>query len=413
MQNKLINIVVILLVIMQGVVAAQDNPIVKVEIKETVGLDRRLEYIEFSCQLNKDLMKNNEFSFYAQELSNGQTIDCQVSTVQTDSAHNKVLTRIIFPVSIEAYGEKHYKIKSKRETEIKKTDLKLSGQGTELIVENKYYRADLRKDDQVEGHSYDSGQIRELLIKMGLNQLLSNVEDRLHWAPNFKRPELEYYTTIAHWQYPKINEITSGPYQISTLREDLAPDHPEILLTARYRFYVGLPYFRFYSRMEMKNDVWLELLRNDEMAMDSMFTHVAFERPDGEIVDVEFSERYELLKKHPIENDSPWLCFYNLDKGFAFGTIRIKYDNTGIDGNASLTYQPHTQIGEWLKGVKYWNRRLIHDHLTFVQKGSCYKEDNAYLVFKINSEDKLKDIKYWSKQILYPLQVKIGYPDKN
>ena len=129
-----------------------------------------------------------------------------------------------------------------------------------------------------------SGQIRELLIKMKFDQLVTNVEDRLHWAPNFKRPELEYYTTIAHWDKPRINKITSGQYQISTLREDLAPSHPEILLTARYRFYAGLPYFRFYSRMEMKDNLWLELLRNDEMAMDSMFTHMAFQRRMGKLL---------------------------------------------------------------------------------------------------------------------------------
>jgi hypothetical protein len=244
---------------------------------------------------------------------------------------------------------------------------------------------------------------------MGFDQLLKNVEDRLHWAPNFKRPELEYYTTIAHWQLPKINEIRTGPYQISTLRQDLAPDHPEILLTARYRFYAGLPYFRFYSGMEMKDNVSLELLRNDEMAMDSMFTHMAFERPNGEIIDVSFSERYDLLKKHPIENESPWLCFYNLDKGFAFGSIRIKYNNTDITGGDSPTFQAHTQIGEWLKGVKYWNRRLIHDHLTFIPKGSYYREDNAYIVFRINDNDKLQDIRYWAERIRQPLQVNIQY----
>jgi len=42
--------------------------------------------------------------------------------------------------------------------------------------------------------------------------------------------------------------------------------------------------------MEMTESLWLNLLRNDEMAMDSMFTHIAFERPNGEIIDVTFSE---------------------------------------------------------------------------------------------------------------------------
>ena len=72
----------------------------------------------------------------------------------------------------------------------------------------------------------------------------------------------------------------------SIFRQDAAPDHPEISLTAVYRFYEKLPYFKFYSEMQIVEEVWLELLRNDEMTMDSMFTDLAFQRPAGEIVDV-------------------------------------------------------------------------------------------------------------------------------
>jgi hypothetical protein len=244
---------------------------------------------------------------------------------------------------------------------------------------------------------------------MGFNQLLTNVEDRLHWAPNFKRPELEWYTTIAHWDSPSRYDLQKGPYLIQTIRQDSAPDHPEISLTAVYQFYNNLPYFKFYSEMQMVKDVWLELLRNDEMTMDSMFTHLAFQRPAGEIVDVAFSERYDLLKNQPIEDNSPWLCFYNIEKGFAFGSIRIRYDNTNQYGQRSPTYLAHTQIGEWLGGITYWNRRLIHDHLTFVPKGSRYIEENAYLVFKIGQQDRFETIKYWSDRLRHPLEVKVLY----
>lgn len=388
------NIIILFMIIIVQLSLAQGNLLLKINVKETHDLDRELEYVEFTCQLEEDILVNYETSIYAYEVGNGQEVECQVIIEGRDSINNKLLARILFPVSFKSQEEKQFLIKTKILENPSISDLKLSGKDTELVIENNFYIADLRKSDSIEGHSYMSGQIRELQIKMGFNQHLMNVEDRLHWAPNFKRPELKYYTTIAHWEQPKINKIYAGQYQITTLREDLAPGHPEILLTARYRFSAGLPYFRFYSRMEMKNNIWLELLRNDEMAMDSMFTHVAFQRPNGEIVDIEFSQQYELLTKQPIENKSPWLCFYNLDKGYAFGSIRINYDNTDISGGTSPTYKPHTQIGEWLKGVKYWNRRLVHDHLTFIPKGSCYREDNAYLVFEINENDKLRDIRY-------------------
>jgi hypothetical protein len=407
---KPLNIIFVVLAIIAGISSAQENTILQININENHGLDRDLEYVEFSCQLDADLLGNGNFSLFAQESNTGLKIDCQVSYLQLDSANNKLLVRIIFPVSFNAFEEKQYLIKTKKSGESVVGDLKLRGQGTELVIENKFYQADLRKNPAMEPQSYMSGQIMQILIKMRFDQLLTNSENRLHWAPNFKRPELEYYTTIAHWQLPKINNLSIGPYLISTLRKDLAPDHPEILLTARYRFYAGLPYFRFYSSMEMIDNVWLELLRNDEMTSDSMFTHMAFERPDGEIIDIAFSERHELLKNQPIENESPWLCFYNIDRGFAFGSIRIKYDNTDITGGDSPTYQAHTQIGEWIKGAPYWNRRLIHDQLSFIPKGSCYREDNAYVVFTIKDHDKFQDIRYWAERLLQPLQVNIQYP---
>ena len=409
MLRRTLKSIIIILAIINGASTAQENTLLRINVSENYGLTRELEYVELSCQLEAGLLGKGERALFVQESSTGKTIDCQVLSLQPDSVNNKMPARIVFPVSLNAFEKKEYLLKIKKNKVVAQGDLKITGQGTELVIENEYYRADLRKSDKSEEQNHNSGQIRELLIKMGFDQLLTNAEDRVHWAPNFRRPGEEYYTTIAHWDLPKINEIITGPYQISTLRKDLAPKYPEILLTARYRFYAGLPYFRFYSRMEVIDNLWLELLRNDEMAMDSMFTHMAFQRPNGEIVDVEFSERYELLKEQPIENESPWICFYNIDKGYAFGSIRITYDNTDMSGSASPVYQAHTQIGEWLKGIKYWNRRLIHDHLTFVPKGSCYVEDNAYLVFKLNNEDKLRDIKYWAERLRSPLQVTVKY----
>jgi hypothetical protein len=231
----------------------------------------------------------------------------------------------------------------------------------------------------------------------------------VHWAPNFKKPELEWYTTIAHWDSPAVYDLQNGPYMVQTIRQDLAPDHPEIFLTAVYQFYENMPYFKFYSKMQMVENVWLELLRNDEMTMDSMFTHLAFQRPEGTIIDVAFENRAHILQNRPIENDSPWICFYNEEKGFAFGSIRIRYDNVNQFGQPSPVYQPHTQIGEWLGGIKYWNRRLIHDQLTFVPKGSRYIEENAYLVFRIDPEDRFRAIKYWSDRLHHPLEVEVRY----
>jgi len=402
--------VVYLFLLMSCGIQSKNSELLKIAISEKHNLERSLEYVEFSCQLNIENSNNQQILLVVENIKNNKQIPCQLSIQKPNDSTNTYLLKVVFPVTMPALSNKDYILKKVEKVNSTSGSLVMNGDGLGLIIENDYYRADLTKNTRVEPQSHDSGQIRELLIKLGFDQLITNVEDRVHWAPNFDRPETKWYTTIAHWDFPKIYQVETGPYQIRTIRQDFAPEHPEILLTASYNFYDGLPYFKFYSAMEMKEDLWLQFLRNDEMTMDSMFTHLAFQRLNGEIIDLPFSEMHPVIDKHPIDNRSPWLCFYNKDKGFAFGSIRLLYDNTDIFGDESILYEPHTQIAEWLKGIKYWNRRLIHDHLTYVPRGSNYREENAYLVFKTGKENHLQDIQYWANRLRNPLNVNLEYP---
>ena len=411
--NRMVFWMILLLLGITTLLAGQSAGLARLTVEEPAGLAREGEYVEFTLQLPVTGWEQAAPALAAVDPLRSDTIPVQVFDFKTTPDGKTALLRAIFPLRIAAGEKREFTIISapggpppaKQDA----GKLSVSGEDTELIVENAFYRADLTRNPAIEPQSHPSGQIRSLLIKMGFDQLLTNAEDRLHWAPNFKRPELEYYTTIAHWENPGLNRVDRGPYLVRTVRQDYAPDHPEILLTAVYKFYRGQPYFRFYSGMEFREDLWLALLRNDEMTMDSMFTHLAFERPGGQIVDITFEEQHELLEKQPIENDAPWICFYNADRGFAFGSIRINYDNRNIFGQESPTFRPHTQIGEWLAGIKYWNRRLVHDHLTFIPKGSRYQEENVYLVFRIGAEDRFQPIRDTAARLRQPLRVTVGY----
>ncbi|MCK6621829.1 MAG: hypothetical protein HUU32_21765 [Calditrichaceae bacterium] len=393
---------------LSSLLAGQETIPAKIVITETAGLAREREYIEIPLQLIPTVPETPEATVFAIDEKSGEKIFCQVIREQDSPDKRFSFIRLVFPVSLSAHASKTFSLKEEKSSPQRKTDLRMEGEGLELKIENEFYRADLTKRPEPEPKIHASGQLQELLIKMGFNQLLTNAEDRIHWAPNFKREELEYYTTIAHWDNPRHYTLKTGNYLIRTIRQDLAPDHPEIMLTAVYKFYSGAPYFKFYSEMEFIQDLPLELLRNDEMTMDSMFTHLAFQRPGGEIVEVGIEERQKILDQHPIEDDAPWVCFFNADHGFAYGTIRLRYNNRNRVGELSPTYLPHTQIGAWLDR-RYWNRRLIHDHLTFVPEGSRYAEENAYLVFRIGKTetDRFETIEYWAKRLRRPLEVRV------
>ncbi len=386
---------------------AQDENLAEIEIRENFGLARELEYAICPLQIAVDDLKNYEFNIVALDKKNNEEIPCQIFDSRSFKRENISIIQVIFPVTMDPYAIKNYVISRTAQTKPIKTDLLYEGKGLDIIVENEFYRADLTKSEQSEAKSHHSGQLREILLKNGLNVRLFRDQNRMHWAPNFQNTEYDEYETIAGWDYPRDYQFSAGPYLVHTLRQDAAPRHPEILLTASYYFYSGLPYFRFYSSMAVIMDVSLFLLRNDEMTMDSLFTHVAFQRPGGQIEDLSLLERYDRLEERPIENDAPWLCFYNATEGYAFGSIRLKYMNKNEMGFESPVYLPHTKISDGSGGGKYWNRRLIHEYPTFVPKGSRYIEENAYLVFQLDSEDRFKEIKYWADRLHHPLQVRI------
>ena len=109
-----------------------------------MGLTASLNMLNYPVSLRTIFLKAIE-SFFVEEVKNGKTIDCQV--IQTDTINNQVLATVIFPISCKAYEQKEYLLKTKEAEEIIPTDLSMSGKGTELVIENKFYRVDLRKSD--------------------------------------------------------------------------------------------------------------------------------------------------------------------------------------------------------------------------------------------------------------------------
>lgn len=228
----------------------------------------------------------------------------------------------------------------------------------------------------------------------------------MHWAPNFQREGLEY-KTFGHIQHPDTLEMMKGPYVFSLYRSgSVSYGYEEIQVSCRYKFYAGLPYFTFSSEILFEEDIEIMLLRNDEMTMDSLFTHVTYLNPEGEeviTVDLYGGDGIEQLDKDPIPDDAKWLFFQNSDKLYAFGSIRLGYENTNLSGDISPLYQPHTKISRSSGNGRYWNRRLINDHNTLIPKGSRYREKNAYLIFKISEGNDARKIEEYDKKLSSPL----------
>lgn len=377
------------------------QPLDEFTVTESAGIARELEYIQLEILLPGP--PESEQAVSIQEKDQADLLEGQLLgfTRQTEGDY---LVKYLFPVSIGANQTKSYQVFLQKGTS-QLEHLKMGGVDLNLKVENAYFIADLTDTKATPENGLGQGQLAGLTLKQFGNQLLERTHINMHWSPNFQR-EGQDYKTFGHMKDDLVR-IEPGPYRLNIAREGYVPGFEAIRLKVEYQFYAGLPYFTFTSEMIVEDSLELMLLRNDEMTMDSLFTHVVFPRPNGEILSLPLYDGYSVdsLAKDPIRDDADWLYFYNEHHNYAFGSIRLNYDNKNLEGEPSALFGQHTKVSNAVNGGRYWNRRLIHDHSTLVPKGCRYYEENAYIVFRATLEDPGAEIEPYFKRLTSPLRV--------
>ncbi len=373
-------------------------------VKEILGVDRDIEYITIDISFDK-LKKNSDLIVCLKENNSKNLIKGQLLSERKNNG--LCIKKYLFPVAILGNESKNYKVVLAKEAMSEgESDIHIKGEGLDVMVENKYYEANLRSLNATKNNGLNNGQLAGLKLKKFESQVLQREDINMHWAPNFQKEGYKY-KTMGHIQEFDSISINSGLYLHSVYRSGKVTDYEEIDLEATYKFYAGLPYFIFYSKMEMLEDVELIMLRNDEMTMDSFFTHAMFSLPDGTAKEIDLYDNNAIkkLKNAPIERDAEWLFFYNKKLKYALGSIRLKSDIKNLNGVDSPTYESHTRITKSEKEGRYWDRRFIDNGSLKIPKGSKYLEENAYLVFKADSINPSKEIEKYNKIIKNPVQV--------
>lgn len=367
----------ILIVLLCISCSSQKEPVKTVQVSETKGIDRPLEYIEVQWISQNPPTTSQGFS-----ISDGISVrQGQVLSLDT-LEDNRYQYRAIFPISLGANQSKTYEILAKT-SQPAEDSLIITGTGLALKVANKYFEADLTSNSIDTALTYGPGQVRALMMKNHTNQVLKRTALNMHWSPNF-RSTGRAYRTSSHLKNPDSTYILQGPLKTVVYQEGKVDDYPEIRLSITYEFYAGVPYFIYSSEVYMLKDVELFLLRNDEMTMDSLFTHIVYRDHThglGQMKGLYDDGMVAHFAKDPVDAHAHWLAFYNQDLNYGFGSIRLDYDNMNVNGVLSPLYEPHTKISNGSNGGKYWNRRLIHEHDTLVNTGSRYFEKNAYFLF--------------------------------
>ncbi len=374
------------------------NPVTIISVSETKGLDRETEYV--SAQIPLEFLQKDSEILIASDVQSGMSIPVQI--LDTIQNQGKSVLGILFPVAVKAYEMRKFQLQSTDKTHAGvPSKIQFSKDG--MSIENKTYKVFFSIDEDKRG-----GQINGIVLKDFNDKLLKRGHISMHWAPNFSKSSSESYFNFEDLSSSSRNDITRGMYQIVKNRSGVTDSVPEIDLKGKYTFYSGLPYFNFESTIEMNDDVELDLLRNDEMTMDSLFTHVVYQKKEGDIEHLKlYDEELEVLEESPIPDDAVFVAFYHNEKKYGFGSIRIEYDNLNVDGNLSPTYKPYTKISKSRGNGRYWNR-VLSDTIQSLPKGSRYNEKNAYLIFHADEEMPEKEILYFRERLMNPLVVKVN-----
>ena len=266
-----------------------------------------------------------------------------------------------------------------------KTDLKVTGKGLGKTIENDFYKVVLHPK---------SGTIYEVTEKASAVKLEHKLETNgsVHWNPDVYSPPHAWYH-CSDWDNPPYAEDAAGPVFYSLRREAPLPQPPGIQVAITYYFYAGTPVIIAESLMEIKNDIYVESLRNAEVVFNkAVFNRAAARTMDGRLETWDFATT-RLHPRHAavLRPDTPWVAFYGDAKGVGFASLFLDLSLPNRHGGPASQQQPYIYIqnGPWYymsRGFVYSFGSNNQTRMLPVRAGSIYYDKNAFVPFSFKKE---------------------------
>ena len=366
----------------------------KVVFEEKAGVTRNLEYVTVS------FTNHNEEVLFLEDVASGliirgEKLNPEISTKDSST--------YIFPIRIKANEKRTFFVTSSN-SKSASSKMGVTGEDVAIKIENEFFIADFNTNKAKEEEGLYPGQLAGIFIKKK-DVLIKRSHLNMHWAPNFQKEGMDY-KTIGHVNSNNAKITQKNSYLLEMIKRGQVDNYEEIDLYGRYNFFDGLPYFVYNSTISFNKDVELMLLRNDEMTMDSLYTHLIFPDSQGDLSEMPLYNmvKFDSLTKAPLADNISWVGFINKEIGYGLVSLRLSYDNTNQKGKESPLFESHTKISSSKGNGRYWNRRLIHEHITLVPKGSEYHEKNAYLIID-DLDDITGQINHYMQRLKSPIVV--------
>ena len=268
------------------------------------------------------------------------------------------------------------------------SDLKVlgagSGQAVGKTIENSFYKVTLNKK---------SGVIYEIMEKSSKTLFEHKLETNgsIHWNPCLYSPP-HTWTHTSDWESPPYVEV-HGPVFYSIRMAAPLPFYPQVLCSVSYHFYANLPYILVQTTIDVNENMFVQALRNGEIVFNKkVFKNVGYKTIEGRVEDIDLGR----TRMHPdhvitLRPDTPWVTFYNQDRGVAFANLYLDLAMTNVEGGEASAEQPfiYIQNGPWYylaRGLVYSFGTNNQTRMLPVRKGSVYWERIAFYPFSFKKE---------------------------
>ncbi|QGY45734.1 hypothetical protein GM418_19275 [Maribellus comscasis] len=401
-----------------------------VVLSETAGIDRKSEAVEavvaFYPDEAFDLKREVRVVEFDSKTHAVKEVPCQVYDLQKYTEEDDMApdengnpthavplwfptlsARVAFLADVPANTSKVYLIyynNDKALTKVYNSNLKVQGEMPGISIDNGALTVSLHNN---------SGHLDQLTLKDRPDfPLFHRMETNgaVHWNPGIYSPPRPW-THTADWNPPKNINLISGPVVTVAELWDNLRDIPEVDASVRYEFHPDVPYIITTTNMRINETINCIALRNGEVVFKrELMTHAAwFDAVRNKVITYDVTDMPDLTDLK-MEDDVPWISFYNKDTHIGFAGIQLSYANTGIESRERLL-NPYMYItgGPWI----YWARALSLPFLSSnmqqmvpAMKGNFFTEKWAYLVFETkDGEEPYQPVLDWKKRLTHPLKI--------
>ena len=286
------------------------------------------------------------------------------------------------------------------------TDLHVQGEAPGLQIENEFLSVVLHPK---------SGHFDQLSLKSKPGAPLFHRKETngaIHWNPEIYTPPTPW-THTSDWDPPShVSSLTGPVISFSDVWGNLR-EIPQVDASVRYEFYPGKPYFISTTNLRINETVQSIALRNAEIVFKrELITEAAWYDVIRDSVIVFDVTKMPELTDIKMQDDVPWISFYNKETGIGFAGIQLNYSNAGLENRTRLL-NPFFYItgGPWI----YWARALSLSFLSSnmqqmipVMKGNFFSEKWAYLVYETDKGSQpYAPVLTWQKKLLNPLRIQL------